>query len=669
MLQWKSKRISFFMEIRKIALIGNPNTGKSSLFNLLTGLRQHVGNFPGVTVDKKTGIYSPKKGKEIKVIDLPGTYSVFPRSNDERVVYDVVSNPQSEDFPDVFIYVADAVNLERNLLLFTQLHDLNIPLILVLTMEDVAIKRGVNIHTEALTKQFNDIPVFFLNGRTGNGMMSLQNAILNFKPQAARHQIGDIDIPSLDKRPDEQAKDAEKRFAFIQHLVNAVRTQDKNNAKAAITRKIDRVVVHPIFGYALFLGLLLIIFQFIFRFASFPMEWIDHGFLQLSQWTKGIMPSGVFTDLISEGVIPGIGGVLVFIPQIALLFFFLSILEETGYMARVVFIMDKLVRPFGLNGKSVVPLMSSVACAIPGIMSTRNISSWKDRLVTIMVAPLMSCSARIPVYTLLIALVIPDNATFWGFDLKGIVLLALYGLGLVSAFAVAFILKFFIKSEENGFLVMEMPAYKWPNWSQVFLHLWEKVRIFVFDAGKVILAISIILWGLASYGPGERMSNAVATIAVPSTQDKESMDSYEKQVNSVRLENSYIGILGHAIEPVIRPLGYDWKIGIALITSFAAREVFVGSMATIYSVGEDFEEDSTMLDRLREEKNPRTGEATYNLASGVSLMIFYVYAMQCMATFAVVKRETRSWKWPVIQVVYMGILAYVASFIVYNILK
>ncbi len=670
LLQWRNNAPEFFyMDIRKIALIGNPNTGKSSLFNLLTGLRQHVGNFPGVTVDKKIGTYTPKKGKDIEVTDLPGTYSVFPRSKDERVVYDLVSNPRAAGYPDLFIFVADAVNLERNLLFFTQLYDLNIPMILVLTMEDVAQKRAVSIDTKLLSKRIGDMPVLFLNGRTGGGMDSLRDSILNFEPNFTRTKIGTTDIPSLDADPSKQAADAEYRFSYIQHLIKEIRTVDSTNLKGTISMKIDKIVVHPVYGYLIFIGLLLIIFQFIFRIASFPMDWIDHGFLQLSQWTKTMLPSGVFTDMIAEGVIPGIGGVLVFIPQIALLFFFLAILEESGYMSRVVFIMDKLVRPFGLNGKSVVPLMSSVACAIPGIMSTRSINSWKDRLITIMVAPLMSCSARIPVYTLLIALVIPDDATFLSFNLKGIVLLALYTLGLVSALLVALVLKFFIRNETPGYLVMEMPSYKWPSWNQVFLHLWEKVRIFIFDAGKVILAISIVLWGLASYGPGDRIEHAIAAVQQPIESTADSQQQYDKQVNAVKLENSYIGILGHTIEPVIRPLGYDWKIGIALITSFAAREVFVGSMATIYSVGEDFEEDTTMLERLRAEKNPRTGEPTYNLASGMSLMIFYVYAMQCMATFAVVKRETKSWKWPLIQVAYMGVLAYIASFIVYQLLR
>ena len=656
------------MEIRKIALVGNPNTGKSSLFNLLTGLRQHVGNFPGVTVDKKSGSFSIGDC-EIQVLDLPGTYSVFPRSNDERVVLDIVTDPTHSDYPDVFVVVADALNLERNLLLFSQLHDLNVPLVLVLTMEDLAEKKASRIDEMLLGHKLDDIPVVFVNGRNGKGLDKLKNILTDFPQQPAREFFSDVKIGDLVNDHEGQVRDSEARFQKVRALLEDVYKAGSKKEERNLTAKLDKVLVHPIWGYAIFIGLLLLIFQFIFRFAELPMDWIDNGFLQLSQWAKGMMPSGVFTDLVAEGIIPGIGGVLVFIPQIALLFFFLSILEETGYMSRVVFIMDKLVRPFGLNGKSVVPLMSSVACAIPGIMATRTISSWKDRLITIMVAPLMSCSARIPVYTLLIALVIPEKNVLGIFSLKGLVLLGLYALGLISALLVAWVMKFMIRSAEPGYLIMEMPSYKLPRWSQVMLHLWEKVRVFVFDAGKVILAISILLWALASYGPPERMERAMTEVAGPVDSSAASQADFEQRMNATKLQNSFIGILGKTIEPVIRPLGYDWKIGIALITSFAAREVFVGSMATIYSVGEDFEDDHSLLDRLHDEKNPETGRPVYTVASGVSLMVFYAYAMQCMATFAIVKRETKSWKWPVLQMLYMGTLAYFAAFIAYQLLK
>jgi ferrous iron transport protein B len=437
----------------------------------------------------------------------------------------------------------------------------------------------------------------------------------------------------------------------------------KPEAGTSTTRKIDYLLVHRVWGYLIFLSVLLLIFQFIFRLAAIPMDIIDGWFVQFSMWAKDHMPEGVFTNLIAEGVIPGIGGGVVFIPQIAILFFFLSLLEESGYMARVVFLMDRLVRPFGLSGKSVVPLMSSVACAIPGIMATRTISTFKDRIITIMVAPLMSCSARIPVYTLLIALVIPSERLWGIFDMQGLVLLGLYTLGLISALAVAGIMKNFIKTGEHGYLMLELPAYRWPRWKEVGINLMEKVRVFAWDAGRVIVAISIVLWALASYGPAHRVELAEQAVSLHA-----SPDEVEQLKAAARLENSYIGILGHAIEPIIKPLGFDWKMGIALITSFAAREVFVGSMATIYSVGEDFEENTALIDRLREEQWSDTGLPVYTTASGISLMVFYVYAMQCMATFAVVRRETKSWKWPFLQLAYMGVLAYLAAFITYSIL-
>jgi ferrous iron transport protein B len=404
----------------------------------------------------------------------------------------------------------------------------------------------------------------------------------------------------------------------------------------------------------------MVIFQLIFRFAEYPMEWIDEAFLSLSHLASEQLPPGVFTDLLAEGVIPGIGGVVIFIPQIALLFFMLSLLEESGYMARVVFIMDKLVRPFGLSGKSVVPLVSSVACAIPGVMATRTIASWKDRLITIMVAPLMSCSARLPVFMLMIRLVIPDG-NLWGFvDLRGAVLFAMYALGVISAVLIAWIFSKIIRTGEVSFLLMELPAYQSPRLKYVLLHVKEKVTVFVRDAGKVILAISVVLWAMASYGPPGRMDKAVAEVSAALSGSEEEVG---QKLASVELENSYIGILGKGIEPVIEPLGYDWKIGIALLTSFAAREVFVGSMATIYSVGEDF--DTALIERLRNERHTVTGQPVYTLASGLSLMVFYVYAMQCMSTLAIVRRETGTWKWPMIQLVYMGVLAYAASWLTF----
>jgi ferrous iron transport protein B len=658
------------MKTTKVALIGNPNTGKSSVFNLLTGLNQQVGNFPGVTVDKKTGHFSLSEKASVSLVDLPGTYSVFPRSKDEEVVYKTLTDTNGPDFPEQVVVLVDVSNLERNLFLFTQLYDMGLPLIMGLTMTDLASERQLETNIEGLKQAFPNVPIVSINGRTGAGIGALKEAMLRYeKRPTAFSPVSERSIHDLYAHQELQAEDARERYAVIREVVKKAQRKKTTSLAASVTQRLDRIAVHPIYGYALFAGILLLIFQFIFSIAAYPMDWIDGVFLQLSQWVKDSLPAGLFTDLLAEGVVPGIGGVLVFIPQIALLFFFLSILEETGYMSRVVFIMDKLVRPFGLNGRSVVPLMSSVACAIPGIMATRTISSWKDRLITIMVAPLMSCSARIPVYTLLIALIVPDDRLWGVFQLQGVVLFGLYAMGLFSALLVAAIMKKMVNSREKSFLLMELPPFKFPRWKQVGINLWEKTRVFVVDAGKVILAISIVLWALASYGPSDRMARAEAAVEQPSAANGKTQDEYEKELSTARLENSYVGILGKGIEPVIRPLGYDWKIGIALITSFAAREVFVGSMAAIYSAGEDFEEDHSLLERMREEVNPQTGEKVYSLASGASLMVFYVFAMQCMATFAVVKRETKTWKWPVLQMLYMGILAYLGAFITFTLLQ
>ncbi len=654
---------------RKIALIGNPNTGKTSIFNLLTGLNQQVGNFPGVTVDKKSGHLELTDTHKVEVIDLPGTYSVFPRSGDERVVFKTLTQKDNIDFPEILMVVVDASNLERNLLLFSQLYDLGIPLILILSMTDLAAKRDISIDIKELSLQFRNTPVVVMNGRTGDGLSELKKAIIEFKVPASQSVFVNTNLEALIHDNNGQAQDAENRYVKIKQILQKVEVKGTKSSVDTFTSKLDKILVHPIFGYLIFVSVLLLIFQVIFNLASIPMDLIDSTFGELSSLVKGSLTPGVFTNLLAEGIIPGIGGVVVFVPQIALLFLFVSLLEETGYMARVVFIMDRLVRPFGLNGKSVVPLMSSVACAIPGVMSARNINSWKDRIITIMVAPLMSCSARIPVFMLLIALVIPDGEVWGFFNLKGLVLFALYALGVVSALLVAVVMNWLIKSKEKSFLLLELPTYKLPRLKYVFISVWEKVRIFVFDAGKVILAISIVLWALASYGPSERLLNAQKDVLVPLPSDTIAVLEYEQQMAAIKLENSYIGILGKTIEPLISPLGYDWKIGISLITSFAAREVFVGSMATIYSVGETADLDTRLIEKMRTERDRETGELTYTLASGASLMVFYVYAMQCMATLAVVKRETRSWKWPLIQLIYMGVLAYLGALLTFNLLS
>ncbi len=647
--------------IERIAIVGNPNTGKSTIFNWLTGLNQQVGNFPGVTVDRKTGNYQFNKFT-YEVIDLPGTYSIFPRSEEERIVRDLLLNNQDNDFPDLVIYVADRTQWERNLLLFTQLYDLGIPMLLVKTMSD---KDALWSSSQHPIWKDRHIPVVDVNGRTGEGIEQLKSAIAEFHNAVdLRKPIVEGDLRELQENLEGQVTNTQKRYAWIKDNFPLKGAQAKE--QLFHKSKWDSLLIHPVWGYAIFALVLFVIFQFIFRFASVPMDFIDGWFVQLSSAVKEYLPSGIFVDLIAEGLIPGIGGVVTFVPQIAFLFFFLSILEETGYMSRVVFIMDKLVRPFGLNGKSVVPLMSSVACAIPGIMSARTISNGRDRLITILVAPLMSCSARIPVYTLLISLVIPEGNLLGWIDLKGLVLFALYALGLIAALLMSMVFKWVLKAKHQGFMVMEMPSLKPPLMRQVGITVVEKVKVFVLDAGKVIVALSIVLWALASFGPTERLQHAEQDIVTKARDLGLTEEAKSEMLMAAKLENSYIGILGHWIEPVIKPLGYDWKMGIAIITSFAAREVFVGSMATIYSVGQDFEDNSRLLDRMRKDFNEDLGKPTYNIASGLSLMVFYVFAMQCLATFAVVQRETTSWKWPIIQVIYMGVLAYLSAWVTYH---
>ena len=648
----------------KIALLGNPNTGKSTVFNLLTGLRQHVGNFPGVTVDKKEGNFT-FNNQTHKIIDFPGTYSIYPRSKDEQVVYKVLSDPSHIDYPDLAIVVVDASNLERNLFLFTQVYDMKIPALLVLNMSDLANKRGKKVDVEKLKSKFPGVSIVETSARIGLGVERLKEAITNFSSQPTNHFfLPDFHLFQMEDL-DNQSKEAEQRYGKIQSILNEV-VVEKSRIGESTSNKIDKILVHPIFGYLIFTLVLFILFQFIYVFAALPMDLIDGSFASLSSWLHTALPKGLFSDLISQGIIPGIGGVVVFVPQIALLFLFLSILEESGYLARVVFIMDRLMRPLGLNGKSVVPLLSSVACAIPGIMATRTISNWKERIITILVAPLMSCSARIPVYTLLIALVIPSKMVLGFINLQGLVLFALYALGLLSALLMAVVMHLFIKTKEKSFLLLEMPSYKVPRWGNIGLTVLEKVKVFVLQAGKVILAISILLWALATFGPGNRMEEAVIDLKKDSHFQSLSKEEQSNKIASEKLANSYIGIIGKGIEPAIRPLGYDWKIGISLITSFAAREVFVGSLATIYAVNDDGGENKSLLDRLRAEKRD-DGTAVYTLATGISLMVFYVYAMQCMATLAVVKRETNSWKWPIFQMVFMGIFAYLGALLAYNI--
>ena len=455
-----------------------------------------------------------------------------------------------------------------------------------------------------------------------------------------------------------QAKETVKRYKAIDKVILSTVKKGAPLGKYQFTKQMDDLLIHPVFGYVIFLSVLFVIFQAVFSWSAYPMDLIDGFFVELQKFTSDILPKGLLNDLAVNGILAGLGGIVIFVPQIAFLFAFIAFLEDTGYMARVSFITDKLLRGVGLNGRSIIPLLSGAGCAIPAIMSARTISSWKERMITIMVTPLMSCSARLPVYTLIIAMIIPAEE-FMGFNLQGLVLMAFYLIGFVAAIVVAFLMKFIIKSKERSYYIMEMPSYKIPDWKTVAYTIIEKVKFFLFDAGKIIIAISIVLWFLSSFAPGDKFRQI--------EQEWAGKADAEMHISADKLEVSYAGMIGKTIEPAIKPLGFDWKIGISLITSFAAREVFVGTMSTIYSVGDN--NIQSIQERLKDVKNQDTGEAFFTPAVGISLMLFYAFAMQCMGTVVIVYRETGHWKWPLIQFLYMGVLAYLSSFIAYQLLS
>lgn len=635
---------------KNIVLIGNPNTGKSTLFNSLTGLNQKIGNFPGVTVDKKTGSFKYKETK-INVVDLPGTYSLAPNSEDERVAKNYIENTNKDD---LIIVVADATNLKRNLLLFSQIIDLDKQVILVLNMMDLLQKNKQEINFDKLSKSLN-CPIIPINAILNKGINQLKEAVYNYKENKNSFLVN-----NSSKTIDETML----RINKINTIVADVFSENGKNKSYLLTKKIDNIVTHKVYGYLIFFGILLFIFQAIFSWASYPMDLIDNGFSLLCDYVSTLLPKGMANDLIVNGILAGLGGIVIFVPQIAILFAFITILEDTGYMSRVSFLMDRILRQFGLNGKSVIPLLSSTACAIPAIMGARTIANYKERLITIMVAPLISCSARIPVYTILIALVVSEDESYGIFNLQGLLVMGLYLLGFVTALFSAWVMKLIIKSKEKSTFTLEMPVYRTPRWKNVGFEIINKVKVFLFDAGKIIIAISIILWVLSSYAPAnnfeeinEKYSNSFLT-----------KNETNALIASDKLEASYAGIIGKTIEPILEPLGFDWKIGISLVTSFAAREVFVGTMATLYSVG-DADNTLSIREKMMAATNHKTGEKIYTKATTFSLLIFYVFAMQCMATLAIVYRETNSIKWPIIQVVYMGALAYLSSLLVYNILS
>ncbi|ADF50606.1 ferrous iron transport protein B [Zunongwangia profunda] len=693
-----------------VALIGNPNTGKTSVFNQLTGLNQKVGNYPGITVEKKEGICKLPRGLKAHIIDLPGTYSLNASSLDENVVIELLLNKNDKDFPDVAVVVSDVENLKRNLLLFTQIKDLGIPTILVINMADRMERKGISLDIDILEERLKT-KIALVSARKRTGIDKLKELIINSRnistepcvnasvidpdyfgnlrkafPKQSIYKLwlvitqdvnfGNINRNEIDKTSGFNTKSSSElkrlqqketihRYQFINGVLKETLRVDSNAAKDLRSR-LDRVLTHKVWGYVIFFAILLLIFQAIYDWSSYPMDLIDSTFASLSEFTKANLPEGVFTSLIAEGIIPGLGGIVIFIPQIAFLFLFISILEETGYMSRVVFLMDRIMRRFGLSGKSVVPLVSGTACAIPAVMATRNIENWKERLITILVVPFTTCSARLPVYLIIIALVIPDE-TFLGFNLQGLMLMFLYLLGFGTAIFSAWILNGILKIKSKSYFVIEMPNYKVPLLKNIGINVVEKTKSFVFGAGKIILAISIILWVLASYGPGNDFNNAEEIIRSNYTEQNIPTEEIEQEIASYKLKHSYIGIMGRGIEPVVAPLGYDWKIGIAIISSFAAREVFVGTLATIYSVGSD--EEETIKNRMAAETNPVLGGPLFTLASGVSLLLFYAFAMQCMSTLAIVKKETNSWKWPVLQLVIMSVFAYVVALIAFQVLN
>ncbi|WP_373519708.1 ferrous iron transport protein B [Pricia sp.] len=739
-----------------VALIGNPNTGKTSVFNQLTGLKQKVGNYPGITVEKKEGICKLPRGVKAHILDLPGTYSLNTTSLDESVAVELLLNKNDKDHPDVAVVISDVENLKRNLLLFTQVKDLNIPAILVINMSDRMSRRGISLDVELLEEKL-DTKIALVSTRKGTGIDTLKNLIADYRTLSAAKNVDvtviapdyfeklkktfpkqdlyklwlvitqDVNFMRIDKKLVEdptslytkpkselkrlQQKETILRYQFINGILKETYKVDPTAAKG-LRASADKILMHKVFGYVIFLMILLLIFQAIYAWSEFPMDMIDEFFAAASEWVKDTLPAGVLTNLIAEGILAGIGGIVIFIPQIAFLFFFISLLEETGYMSRVVFLMDRLMRPFGLSGKSVVPLMSGTACAIPAVMATRTIENWKERLITILVIPFTTCSARLPIYLIIIALVIPEG-TFLGLSFKALTLMLLYLIGFATSVLSAMLLNKILKMKGRSFFVVEMPNYKLPLFKNVAYTVWEKTKSFVFGAGKIILAISIVLWFLGSNGYSEDFRNAesivtqrieaqgfstysqnymakkfsnykkdnkVSVIDQPNTMGLSTLqDSLKTQsetlkeraknqeIASYKLEHSYIGYMGKAIEPIVRPLGYDWKIGIAVLTSFAAREVFVGTLATIYSVGSD--EEQTIQNRMAAEVNPRTKKPLFNLASGISLLLFYAFAMQCMSTLAIVKRETNSWKWPMGQLVFMSAFAYIVALVAYQVMK
>lgn len=695
-----------------IVLLGNPNVGKTSLFNRITKLRQHVGNYPGITVEKREGTIKAN-GKTYTIIDLPGTYTLFPTSLDEQIVYNTLADKNSSSHPDLVVVVAEPNNIKRSIVLYQQARELGVPAIFVVNMIDEVKDKGMEIDYHKLEVYLNT-RVYTTDARNGKGIDKLIAAFderpgiyasqfkVDTKYEAALNdaktsfplnteyqtwQFLAQDSVSFLAAAQQQAlravKDKHKlSFNELQKAETIARHDKIDQDIASIvfhsdsnilnkTNAIDRILLHPVWGYALFFAILFVVFQLVFTLSEPLMDWIDEHYAGFVDYIAGFLPEGPISDLLTQGILTGIGGIIIFVPQIAILFLLISFMEETGYMSRVVFLMDRWLRPYGLNGKSVIPLISGIGCAVPAIMAARNIENTKERLITMLVTPFMTCAARLPIYIVLIALVVP-NDTFLGFGLQGLILTLLYVLGVVAALVSAWILSKVIKMQHKSFLIFELPSYKAPDWKNLAINVWDKTSSFLFGAGRIILAMAVILWVLGSFGPNDKFSNAEQYVAEANTNLTE--DELAEEVASFKLEHSFLGYIGMGIEPFVKPLGYDWKMGIGLVSSFAAREVFVATMATVYALGEDIdidddEQKDTLLTKMKSEINRNTGEPAYNFASGMSLLLFYAFAMQCMSTIAIMKRETGSWKWTIIQTVMMTGIAYVVAFAAYQLLK
>ena len=671
---------------KQILLVGNPNVGKSTVFNLLCNKKQKTGNYAGVTVASHSGNYE-YKGDNVEVVDLPGSYSVYPTSEDEAIFSKFLIEEQ-KNYAGV-VYVLEALSIKRGLLLFQQIQDLGIPVLLIVNQIDQAERRGISINLEELSKELG-VKVLQTNAKENLGIDELREAIFNhdfiisdqisfeipfeqknlvFKVleetkeknqykiwtllssdtylgnlKSVKEQMNDDEVKCLvPKRL--QTQETIRRYQNIDKIIAKVFSK-KTQFKELLTEKLDKILVHQFWGYVVFAAILLFIFQMVFFIAAYPMDWIDSGTSWLAGFAGEHLPEGPINSLISNGIIPGVGGIVIFAPQIGILLYFLYLLEDSGYMARVIFLMDRFLRPFGLNGKSIVPLVSGTACAIPAVMSTRNIENVKERLITILVTPFMTCSARLPVYSIIIALIIPDEF-FGGISYKALALMAMYILGFLTSLLASLILKKFIKNKGKSFLVMDLPTYKMPLFGYDFKLMLGKVWEFITGAGKIIFIVSILIWFFSYFGPTEKPEQFV--------------DS------DVKLENSYLAKMGKSIEPIIEPLGYDWKMGVGILTSFVAREVFVGTMSTLYSL-DDSAPEGKVVDKMRHDTKPN-GEKVFNFATGISILFFYAFAMQCVSTLAVVYKETKSFKWTMVQLFGMSGLAYFASLIIYQILK